>query len=75
MSEQESLRRWYRVADDLIAASSHAELAEAARTLALNCVHYASRYGELAIEEHMDFLLATELRESRRARSGYSKLS
>ena len=61
MSEHESLRRWYRLADQLIAASSHAELAEAARILALNCAHYASRYGELPIEEHMDFLNATEL--------------
>jgi hypothetical protein len=27
----------------------------------LNCAHYASRYGELPIEEHIDFLRATEL--------------
>ena len=47
MREHESRRRWYRLADELIAASSHAELAEAARILALNCAHYASRYGEL----------------------------
>lgn len=61
MSDQESLRQWYRAAEELIAASSHAELAETARILALNCAHYASRYGELPIEEHMDYLNATEL--------------
>jgi hypothetical protein len=35
MSAHEALREWYRLADQLIAASSHAELAEAARILAL----------------------------------------
>jgi hypothetical protein len=61
MNGHEALRQWYRLADQLIAASSHAELAEAARILALNCAHYANRYGELPIEEHMDFLNAAEL--------------
>jgi hypothetical protein len=61
MSGHESLRRWYRLADELSAASSHAEVAEAARILDLNCAHYASRYGELPIEEHLDFLSTTEL--------------
>jgi hypothetical protein len=37
--------------------------AECARILALNVAHYASRYGELPIEERLDFLHAEELNE------------
>jgi hypothetical protein len=46
-----------------VANASKDQLAECARLLALNVAHYASRYGELPIEEHLDFLHVENLNE------------
>jgi hypothetical protein len=51
-----SLKTYMNLADQLVATASKEQLADCARILALNVAHYASRYGELPIEEHLDFL-------------------
>jgi hypothetical protein len=67
MDGRETLRQWYRLADQLITASSHRDLAETARILALNCAHYASRCGELPLADHLDFLRAESLSDEQAA--------
>ena len=51
-----SLKGCMTLADQLVAGASKDDLAECARILALNVAHYASYYGGLPIEEHLDFL-------------------
>ena len=51
-----SLKVYMTLADQLVASATKDDLAECARILALNVAHYAGRYGELPIEEHLDFL-------------------
>jgi hypothetical protein len=58
-----SLKAYMTLADQLVAKATKEELAEAAKILALNVAHYASRYGELPIQEHLNFLQLTELSE------------
>jgi hypothetical protein len=50
------LKAYMTSADQLVASATKNDLAECARILAVNVAHYASRYGELPIEEHLDFL-------------------
>jgi len=48
--------KYITLADNLIAASSKEELAEAARILAVNCAKYELKYGELPKEEYLELL-------------------
>jgi hypothetical protein len=61
-----TLKAYSLLADQLAEHATKEQLVECARILALNVAHYASRYGELPIEEHLDFLHTTELGEARR---------
>jgi hypothetical protein len=56
-----SLKAYMTLADQLVSTANKEQLADCARILALNVAHYASRYGELPIEEHLDFLNVEEL--------------
>ena len=56
-----SLKVYMTLADQLVASATKDHLAECARILALNVAHYASHYGELPIEEHLDFLRVESL--------------
>ncbi len=58
-----TLKAYMRLADELVANATKDDLAECARILALNVAHYASQYGELPIEERLDFLHAIHLSE------------
>jgi hypothetical protein len=58
-----TLKAYSRLADQLAEHATKEQLAECARILALNVAHYASQYGELPIEERLDFLHATDLSE------------
>jgi hypothetical protein len=53
------------LADQLVANATKEEVVESAKMLALNVAHYASRYGDLPMEEHLDFLQVTDLTEER----------
>jgi hypothetical protein len=57
----DAMKVYMELADRLVATASKEQLAECARILALNVAHYASRYGELPIEEHLDLLHAEML--------------
>ncbi|MGH8729469.1 MAG: hypothetical protein ACREV9_15225 [Burkholderiales bacterium] len=59
----DTLKAYMQLADQLVAHATEEQLGECARILALNVAHYASRYGELPIEERLDFLHATNLSE------------
>jgi hypothetical protein len=56
-----SLAEYYRLADEVAAASSREQLIEAGKTLALMCASYRDRYGELPMEGMLDFLAAESL--------------
>ena len=58
-----TLKAYMRLADELVANVTKEDLAECARIPALNAAHCASQYGELPIEERLDFLHAIELSE------------
>jgi hypothetical protein len=52
----DTLKVYMRLADELVANASKEQLGECARILALNVAHYASRYGELPIEERLEWV-------------------
>jgi hypothetical protein len=54
-------KKYYRLADEVIAKATKEELAECARLLALNVAHYRQKYGELPIEEQSEFLNTNEV--------------
>lgn len=51
MSDLETFRRYYKLADELIEKTSKDDVAECARLLAMNIAHYQSKYGELPLSE------------------------
>jgi hypothetical protein len=59
----DTLKVYMQLADQLVEHATKEQLGECARILALNVAHYASRYGELPLEERLDFLHATDLSE------------
>ncbi|MGH9956650.1 MAG: hypothetical protein ACREBC_05915, partial [Pyrinomonadaceae bacterium] len=60
----DALKAYMRLADQMVANGTKEQLADAARILALNVAHYASEYGELPIEEHLDLLRVRELNDA-----------
>lgn len=61
MSKLDPLRAHMVLADQLIELASKAQVAEAARLLALNVAHYEGKYGPLPLEEQAALLDLTEL--------------
>jgi hypothetical protein len=57
----DTLKVYMRLADE----TRRACYQRTTRVLALNIAHYTSRFGELPMEEQLDFLHMTELREER----------
>ena len=54
-------RKYYRLADELMAHSTPAELAECARLLALNIAQYEALYGTILFQEFLETLKADGL--------------
>jgi hypothetical protein len=54
------LAAYWRIADEMIGRASKEDMAEVARILALQSAAYARRFGELPIEDHAEYLRATE---------------
>lgn len=54
------LSAYWQVADRMIERAGKADMAEVARILALQAAAYARRFGELPIEDHADYMRATE---------------
>ena len=53
MSDQSTLKQYYKLADQLITKVSKEDLAECAQLLAMNLAHYKSKYGELPLDEKL----------------------
>jgi hypothetical protein len=51
MSDFDTFKRYYILANELFEKTSKEDIAETARLLALNLAHYQSKYGELPLEE------------------------
>ena len=60
MSDIETFRQYYKLADELIEKASKDDVAECARLLAMNIAHYQSKYGELPLSETLAMLGAGE---------------
>jgi hypothetical protein len=54
------LGTYWQLADRMIDRADKADVAEVARILALQAAAYARRFGELPVEDHADYLKATE---------------
>ncbi len=63
MNALAEFKDYYKRLDEMIAESTKADLAECARLLALNVVHYKAKYGELPLEEHQALLEADDIDE------------
>jgi hypothetical protein len=51
----DTLKAYMRLADQLVEHATKEQLGECARILSLNVAHYATRYGELPIEERLEW--------------------
>lgn len=60
MSDLETFRQYYKLADELIEKVSEDDIAECARLLAMNIAHYQSKYGELPLDETLSMVEASE---------------
>ncbi|MBU1397045.1 MAG: hypothetical protein KKE84_13030 [Gammaproteobacteria bacterium] len=60
MADLSDFQQYYKLADILIEQASKEQLAECARLLALNLAHYQGRFGEIALEDTLATLDATE---------------
>jgi hypothetical protein len=60
MADQSDLQQYYRLADILIEQAGKEQLAQCARLLALNLAQYQGKFGEMALEDTLAILDATE---------------
>lgn len=60
MADQSDLQQYYRLANILIEQAGKEQLAQCARLLALNLAHYQGKFGEMALEDTLAILDATE---------------
>lgn len=56
MSDIETFRQYYKLADELIEKTSKDDVAECARLLAMNIAHYQSMFGELPLSDTLTML-------------------
>lgn len=56
MSDLETFRQYYKLADELIEKTSKDDIAECARLLAMNIAHYQLKFGELPLSETLAML-------------------
>jgi hypothetical protein len=56
MSDLETFRQYYKLADELIEKTSKDDVAECARLLAMNIAHYQSKFGALPLNETLAML-------------------
>jgi hypothetical protein len=60
----DDFRAYWQLSEQMIAAATKEEIAEAARILALQAAHYARKYGELQLPDLSALLSATTLDEN-----------
>lgn len=56
MSDLETFREYYKLADQLVEKTSKDDVAECARLLAMNIAHYQAKFGELPLSETLAML-------------------
>jgi hypothetical protein len=64
LTDLERFKQYYRLIEKMIDEVEKETLAEAARILAINVVHYSSKYGELPLEETLALLHAETINDS-----------
>ena len=62
-------KAYWKLAEEMIAKATKEEVAEVARILALQSAAYARKFGDLPLEDHYEYLKATE-RDMARAVAG-----
>lgn len=60
MSDLETFRQYYKLADQLVEKINKDDVAECARLLAMNIAHYQAKFGELPLSETLAMLGADE---------------
>lgn len=63
LSDWETFKQYNSLADQLLAAATHDQLAECARILALNVAHYKARFGEAPTDDITETLRADSVDE------------
>jgi len=64
MASMELFKRFYALADQMIADASKKDVAETARLLALNLAHYQGKFGDLPLEGTLAMLNMDTLKRS-----------
>ncbi len=60
MVDLATFEQYYKLADRLIEQSTQAQLAESTRLLALNAAHYQMKFGEIALDDTLARVDASE---------------